>query len=260
MKEKRNNNNSVIRLGGLIMTALALVYIFVIRSTVDDNSTEELQICSPSPAVAVTPTNTPIPTPTPFKEFEGVITGNAVRFRAEPSEESGGEKAVYFGNIVSVISEPNIWWEVKLGDEIGYIFQDYIKAISKEDKLDGNEIKDLALKYVGTKYKWGCETPEEGFDCSGFTLYVFGQFGIQLNRIASEQALNGIEVSLDDIQVGDLVLFKYYGTINHAGIYIGDSQVVHAANAASGVRVSPLSDFDGAELIVRRFEVKNVGN
>lgn len=97
------------------------------------------------------------------------------------------------------------------------------------------------MQYLGTPYVWGGTTPS-GFDCSGFTRYVYKQLGYTLSRTAGQQLGNGYAVS--SLQPGDLVFFdNTYATsaaASHVGIYIGNNQFVHAASG--GVKVTSLSD------------------
>lgn len=82
-----------------------------------------------------------------------------------------------------------------------------------------------------------------GFDCSGFTQYVFRQCGYSINRTADAQYSNGSYVSYDSLQAGDLVFFAntYSASgITHVGIYIGGGEFIHAANG--GVKISSLSE------------------
>ena len=90
------------------------------------------------------------------------------------------------------------------------------------EKIDS--LISFSKKFIGTKYRYGNNTPE-GFDCSGFTGYVFSNFGYQLERSAANQYKNGISVSKKDAKAGDLVFFQRKnrnGTyrISHVGIII----------------------------------------
>ena len=104
------------------------------------------------------------------------------------------------------------------------------------------DIVSTALEYVGWDYVSGGSSPETGFDCSGFTKYIYGLFGIYLNRVSGDQAYNGVPVEREDLRPGDLLLFSYYGSenIGHSGIYIGDGQMVHAANSQRGVTIDTI--------------------
>ena len=87
-------------------------------------------------------------------------------------------------------------------------------------KLDGATILKVAAKYVGTPYVFGGETPR-GFDCSGYTSYVFRQLGVELPRTSQAQKAFADTISPEDRQVGDL-MFWQGGGINHVAIYAGD--------------------------------------
>ena len=106
-----------------------------------------------------------------------------------------------------------------------------------EPTTSGSDIVSTAQSYLGYNYVSGGSSPSSGFDCSGFTQYVYKQYGINLNRTAADLASNGTPISKDELQPGDLVLFSYYGSgsIGHAGIYIGNGQMIHAANSKRGV-------------------------
>lgn len=80
---------------------------------------------------------------------------------------------------------------------------------------------------------FGCSSPEKGFDCSGFTRYVFGHFGYTLGQVAANQTSVGSIVERGDLQIGDLLLFYDEGKtkIGHCGIYIGGGDFIHSANA-----------------------------
>lgn len=94
---------------------------------------------------------------------------------------------------------------------------------------------------VGTPYKYG-GTTTKGFDCSGFTSYVFEQFGIDLSRSSKSQADEGYWVDKSDLRPGDLVFFNTGGKgISHVGIYIGDGMFAHSASD-EGVTKNSLSE------------------
>ncbi|MEI3395852.1 MAG: SH3 domain-containing protein [Clostridia bacterium] len=101
----------------------------------------------------------------------------------------------------------------------------------------GSEVVAYAKTLLGCKYVYGGTTPS-GFDCSGFTQYVYKHFGVNLNRTAAAQYSNGKSVT--SLQAGDLVMFGKSG-ISHVGIYIGGNSFIHAANPSKGVRIDSLS-------------------
>ena len=89
----------------------------------------------------------------------------------------------------------------------------------------------------------GCSTPENGFDCSGFTRYVYGHFGYKLGQVAANQTSLGEVVERENLQVGDLILFYNDGKtkIGHCGIYIGGGDFIHSANPQRGVVIDNLN-------------------
>ena len=101
--------------------------------------------------------------------------------------------------------------------------------------VKGSSIVAEALRWVGVGiYRNGGSNPATGTDCSGFTQYVFAQFGIELNRTAAAQAENGVRTN--NPKPGDLVLWT-----SHAAIYIGDGRIVAAANPWQGIKISYIS-------------------
>ena len=105
---------------------------------------------------------------------------------------------------------------------------------------NGSSIVATAKQYLGYKYVYGGSSPSTGFDCSGFTSYIFKQYGISLNRTAAGQYSNGVAVSRANLQPGDLVMFGKSG-INHVAIYIGGGQIIHSSTPSTGVRIDSLS-------------------
>ncbi len=100
-------------------------------------------------------------------------------------------------------------------------------------------IVSYALSLQGIPYRFGGTTPA-GFDCSGFTQYVFAKFGINLPRTSYDQIQVGSAVPKADLKAGDLVFFTTYTAgASHVGIYIGNSQFVHAST--SGTRTGSLT-------------------
>jgi cell wall-associated NlpC family hydrolase len=96
-----------------------------------------------------------------------------------------------------------------------------------------------ADRYLGVTYKWGGNTPSEGFDCSGFTKYVFARHNVKLPRTSREQAQVGTRLSTDWrlLSPGDLVMFAEPGeAISHVAIYVGDDRIIHSSSSGGGVR------------------------
>lgn len=116
----------------------------------------------------------------------------------------------------------------------------------------GEEIADSARRFEGSKYVYGEESPEKGFDCSGLVYYVYLEHGYELYRTADGMHNNGIEVKPENMQPGDVLLFKRGGSIYHAGIYLGDGMFIHAQDEAHGVVITPLQDYSDRGLEIRR--------
>ena len=139
--------------------------------------------------------------------------------------------------------------EEKITENVGSINQekeDNIEKIEKvvdENSTKGVEIANYAKQFLGIKYVLGGKTPESGFDCAGFTKYVYKNFGVTLGSIASAQNSIGTDVARDDLKVGDLILFQNEEKtkIGHTGVYLGNGEFIHAANPQRGVVIDNLN-------------------
>ena len=96
----------------------------------------------------------------------------------------------------------------------------------------------IAMRYLGVPYKWGGASPSTGFDCSGFTQYVFAQIGVSLPHYTGSQYQMGTPVSRDQLQPGDLVFFNGLG---HMGIYVGNNAFIHAPHTGDFVKISSMT-------------------
>jgi cell wall-associated NlpC family hydrolase len=100
---------------------------------------------------------------------------------------------------------------------------------------------DTALSFRGTPYRNGGSDPA-GFDCSGFTQWVFAQHGVGIPREVHEQFSTGKKIDLDDLKPGDLVFFHTVSPgASHVGIFVADDQFVHAPSSKGVVRVESLN-------------------
>jgi cell wall-associated NlpC family hydrolase len=108
---------------------------------------------------------------------------------------------------------------------------------------DGDQVVGLATQYVGARYVFGGASPA-GFDCTGFVMWVYGQFGVSLPHNEAGQLGSGPRIGPEDLQPGDVVVFAntYRAGLSHTGIYVGEGKFVHAADERHGVVVSNLWD------------------
>ena len=110
----------------------------------------------------------------------------------------------------------------------------------------GQAVANYATQFVGNPYVAGGTSLTEGCDCSGFTGAVYAHFGISLPRSSYAQSVAGREVSVSEMQPGDIL---YYG--GHVGIYVGNGTIVHASTSATGIKYS--SAYYRTIITVRRF-------
>ncbi|MDY2941480.1 MAG: NlpC/P60 family protein [Varibaculum sp.] len=112
-------------------------------------------------------------------------------------------------------------------------------VVAQSGSGSGSAIVKKAMSYVGYRYTWGGNNPEEeGVDCSGFTRWVYSKVrGINLPRLAEQQRYMGYGVSMSQAVPGDLVCYEH-----HVGIYLGNGMLVHAANPSMGIIVGSVYD------------------
>lgn len=196
------------------------------------------------------------------------INGSSVYIRNEPSTDASIVISLIRNTDVTVTGENGDWYKVKYGDSEGYIFKELLSdeqteqtnrhmpleettnlqenveqtSNSNESSL-GQEIVEYAKQYLGYPYVYG-GAGSSSFDCSGFTMYVYKNFGYSLSHSARAQSKMGTYVEKENLQPGDLVFFLDYETmddIGHCGIYIGDGNFIHASSGTGYcVKISTL--------------------
>ena len=186
----------------------------------------------------------------PVVDARGIVTGDCVNVRSKPATDSSIVTKVYAGTTLELVSLEDNWYKINYKDAICYISADYVDPyVPSSASSIGEKVVEEALSHLGTPYAWGGASPK-GFDCSGFTMYVYGRFGYNMPHSATSQWNSlGVNVERGDLQPGDLVFFCDPSRSNgkacsHAGIYIGDGKFVHASSGSSGkyVRISSLSE------------------
>lgn len=185
-------------------------------------------------------------------ETYGRVNGDGVNVRSGASTEAEVLASVNTGTIVTVNGLVDGWYDVtcQYGTE-GYIRSDFLDLTkdATSSTASGSGIVDTAMKHLGTRYVYGGASPS-GFDCSGFTMYVYSQHGYSLPHTATGQWQSGLGsrvYSIGELQPGDLVFFNDPSrnagkACSHAGIYIGGGQFIHSSSSKSnGVIISDLT-------------------
>lgn len=170
------------------------------------------------------------------------------------------------GTKVNIVNEKAGWYQIKLANgSTGWVSSTYVidntaiasrSGIAEDSTMAApnnsdvssvrGQVVEYSKKFLGVKYVYGGNSPSQGFDCSGYVKYVFGNFGVSLERVAASQANQGTRISKGDLLPGDLVFFDTNGGhnyINHVGIYIGEGMFIHASSGSSkrGVVISDLT-------------------
>jgi cell wall-associated NlpC family hydrolase len=106
----------------------------------------------------------------------------------------------------------------------------------------GGAVVQQGLRFLGTPYQWGGESPSTGFDCSGLAQYLYRQNGVSIPRTSQEQFRAGTPVAANALQPGDLVFFQKNGDVHHVGIYVGGGRFLQAPHTGDVVKISSLSE------------------
>jgi len=202
------------------------------------------------------------------------VNASSIYVRKGPGTNYDYIDSLILNSGVTVIGETGDWYKVKVSGLEGYIAKRLLSDTKQEstsrgevdreeieqtqniqtsEKTEetqitttssiGDQIVEYAKQYLGCKYVYGGSGPKT-FDCSGFTMYVYKNFGVSLSHSARAQAKKGTYVAKEDLQPGDIVFFKDYETmdgIGHCGIYIGNGDFIHASSGTGYcVKISTL--------------------
>ena len=192
----------------------------------------------------------------------GKVTADALRVRAGASTDTEIMGLLYYGTVVELTGEEGDWYTTTYNGVTGYLHKDYIQLITEQETVEAEtasttaysmeshekkaSVVNEACEHLGAPYVYGGASPS-GFDCSGFTMYIYQLFGYALPHSATSQLSYGVSVERDALQMGDLVFFRDPNitskAASHVGIYIGGGQFVHASSSSTGyVIVSELSE------------------
>lgn len=252
-----------------------------IRSSIIEESTTPTNVETPTNNTQsteekpenTTDTNNTSTSETKIEEKTMYVNYSSIFVRKGPSTSEEVVDTLVLNAQVIVTAENGDWYKVKVDGKEGYIAKRLLSNSKtettsrsaderEETKVEqneeaseqvaettqvtsskGQEIVNYAKQYLGCKYVYGGSGPST-FDCSGFTMYVYKNFGISLSHSAIAQSKNGTYVAKEDLQPGDLVFFKDYETmdgIGHCGIYVGDGNFIHASSGTGYcVKISTL--------------------
>lgn len=206
----------------------------------------------------------------PSAPIDSGITVAAANLRKTAAADAESLASIPLGTFVDIYAESGEWYRVDFGGVKGYVkvselikgvspyvrpagspsengaqqvsglTQKYSATIGSYNSAAGNEIVEFAKTLLGIPYVYGGDTPEEGFDCSGFTQYVYNSLGYNIPRL--QQCQQGAAVAYEDMRPGDLVGFTTNGyPVGHVGIYIGDGLFIHAPTTGSVVSISDMT-------------------
>jgi cell wall-associated NlpC family hydrolase len=182
----------------------------------------------------------------PEVTHKGVIRADRVNLRTAPDLSGTIITRLSKYTEVTILDQNTNWYQVCLADKCeGWVSRDYVVFgnLLSNRGFGFVDLISFAKNFLRTNYRYGGSSPT-GFDCSGFTKYVFGKFGLLIPHKAAAQAQLGSPVPKNELFPGDLVFFTGRATtvVNHVGIYIGHDQFIHAASGAGTVCINSLNE------------------
>lgn len=197
------------------------------------------------------PSSTPSAPSTPSVEatVKTVYTTCALNVRAGASTSYRVLGVLASGKSASVVGTSGNWYKIKYGSGYGYISSSYTtssapstSAPAPSTPSSNSSIVSYAKSFLGCRYVYGAAGPST-FDCSGFTQYVYKHFGKSIPRTSASQYASCSKISKSSLRAGDLVFFSNSsaGSVGHVAIYMGNGQIIHAANSTRGVCTDSLN-------------------
>ena len=187
-----------------------------------------------------------------------ILCDTTVNFRSQPNTSSAVLASLARGTKVSVVGVSQGWYKVSYNGKTGYVHPDYItfaqtapvvqasvaptvSSAAAATSADRTKVLDYAAQFLGVPYVYGGSTPS-GFDCSGFTSYVFKNTVGSIPRVAQAQFNATPRVSLEELLPGDLVFFgSSPSSISHVGIFVGDGKFIHSPHTGDVVNYDALA-------------------
>lgn len=191
-----------------------------------------------------------------------ITCDTTVNLREQPSTTAKVLAAMPNGASVSARGVYNGWFKVSYSGKTGYVHPDYVSfapsslqaqtlpatdspqaaAVSYNgDSTTRAQVLAFAAQYLGTPYVYGGSTPS-GFDCSGFTSYVYKNTVGTIPRVAQSQFDQLPRISREELLPGDLVFFgSSDASISHVGIFVGDNQFIHSPHTGEVVKYDTLT-------------------
>lgn len=183
-----------------------------------------------------------VPTPEPADtKVYGMVTASSLNVRSGAGADFPKVRSLSSGAQVEILEKLDGWYRI----DGGYVSADYILLLDASTTELQAQIVAYAHTFLGYPYVYGANGPN-AFDCSSLMQYIYKHFGYTINRSATQQLKNGVPVSKENLQPGDLVFFNSEGTgvnrATHVGIYIGNGEFLHASNKKVGVIITKLSE------------------
>lgn len=199
------------------------------------------------------------------------VNSTSINLRKEANTSSEILANLPVNTSVDVLAEADGWSRVKVNGKEGYISSSLLSTRKQETARSsstprtanttkqeettetapvsgsGSSVVEYAKQFIGVKYTYGGSTPATGFDCSGFTSYVYKHFGVSLPRTSGGQSGAGTPVSRSNLVAGDLVIYS-----GHVAIYVGGGQVIHAPRPGKSVCIVPVNQAASNYLGARR--------
>ncbi len=171
--------------------------------------------------------------------------GSSLNLRSGPGTGYSKVASIPSSAVLTITDEESGWYKTSYNGKTGYVSADYITIVDSASAANSDlaaQVIAYAKQFMGLPYVYGSAGPNS-FDCSGYTSYVYKHFGYSLNRSAAGQYSNGTPIDMSQIQPGDLILWRAYGSskaATHVGIYIGNNQYIHASSTGKCITINDM--------------------